>query len=269
VDDKYAKYTRLKFDRPYDHVLRVSISAGTKHNLMDPELHQELGQVWLDVEEDEDTSAVILTAEGENFSSGGNIKRSPQNYEFSERHRTIREAHKIVYNMINCPKPIVSAVRGWAVGGGLACALLADISIVSKDAKLLDGHTRIGVAAGDHAVMLWPLLCGMARAKYYLLLCDTLSGAEAERIGLVTMAVDDSELDKKALEIASRLANGAPTAISLTKYALNNWFRQAGPLFDASLAYEMATFFGPEVREGRAAVTEKRPPKFRQPKAPG
>lgn len=264
MDERYAKYTRLKFDRPYDHVLRISISTGTKHNLMDPELHQELGTIWLDVEDDDTVSAVILTAEGANFSSGGNIKRTQENYDFTERQRTVREAQKIVYNMINFPKPIVTAVRGWAVGGGLACALLGDISIVTKDAKLLDGHTRIGVAAGDHAVMLWPLLCGMARAKYYLLLCDPVPGAEAERIGLVTMAVEDSELDQKAIDIAARLADGAPTAISWTKYALNNWFRQAGPLFDTSLALEMASFFGPEVKEGRAAVTEKRPAKFRQ-----
>jgi enoyl-CoA hydratase len=231
---------------------------------MDPELHQELGAVWHDVDADDSTSAVILTAEGENFSSGGNIKRSPDKYEFNERLRTIKEAQKIVYNMINCEKPIVSAVRGWAVGAGLACALLADISIVANDAKLLDGHTRIGVAAGDHAVMLWPLLCGMAKAKYYLLLCDPVSGQEAERIGLVSMAVDNAELDKKAVEVASRLADGAPNAIAWTKYALNNWFRQAGPLFDTSMALEMASFFGPEVMEGRSAVLEKRPAQFRK-----
>jgi enoyl-CoA hydratase len=155
-------------------------------------------------------------------------------------------------------------VRGWAVGAGLACAMLADISIVTKDAKLLDGHTRIGVTAGDHAIMLWPLLCGMARAKYYLLLCETLTGADAERIGLVTMAVEDAELDGKAVELASRLADGAPSAIRWTKYALNNWFRQAGPIFDTSLALEILGFFGPEVKEGRTAVMEKRPAKFRQ-----
>jgi enoyl-CoA hydratase len=262
VDDRYEKYTRLKFDRPHDQLLRVRISAGTKHNLMDPELHQELGTVWHDVEADKATSAVLLAAEGENFSSGGNIKRSPDKYEFSERLRTITETQKMVYNMINCPKPIVSAVRGWAVGAGLAAALLADICIVAKDAKLLDGHTRIGVAAGDHAVMLWPLLCGMAKSKYYLLTCDTLGGEEAERIGLVAMAVDNAELDDKALEVAVKLARGAPNAISWTKHALNNWFRQAGPLFDASMAFEMASFFGPEVLEGRKAVLEKRPADF-------
>jgi enoyl-CoA hydratase len=262
--DRYSEYGRLKFDRPHPHVLRVTIATETKHNLMDPELHKELGDIWRDVEADQTVSAAILTAEGVSFSAGGNIKRQKDTYEFEDRARTMKEAHNIVYNMINCPKPIVSAVRGWAVGAGLACALLADISVVAKDAKLLDGHTRIGVAAGDHAVMLWPLLCGMARAKYYLLLSEPVSGIDAERIGLVTMAVEDAELDAKAVEVASRLAEGAPSAIRWTKHALNNWFRQAGPLFDASLALEILGFFGPEVKEGRAAVLERRPANFRQ-----
>ena len=133
------------------------------------------------------------------------------------------------------------------------CGLLADVSIASKDARIIDGHTRLGVAAGDHAAIVWPLLCGMAKAKYYLLLCDAVSGAEAERIGLVSLAVDDAELDARALEIAVRLAEGAQTAIRWTKYALNNWLRPAGPAFDASLALEFMGFSGPEAKEGLAS----------------
>jgi enoyl-CoA hydratase len=143
------------------------------------------------------------------------------------------------------------------------CGLLADISIASKEARLIDGHTRLGVAAGDHAAIVWPLLCGMAKAKYYLLLCDPLTGAEAERIGLISLAVEDAELDAKAVEIATRLAEGAPNAIRWTKYALNNWLRQAGPIFDTSLALEFMGFSSPDVQEGLAAHKEKRRPAFK------
>ena len=153
-------------------------------------------------------------------------------------------------------------MRGPAVGAGLVCGLLADVSIATKDARIIDGHTRLGVAAGDHSVIVWPLLCGLAKAKYYLLLCDTLSGAEAERIGLVSLAVDDAELDRKALEVAVRLAEGAQSAIRWTKYALNNWLRLAGPSFDASLALEFMGFSGPEAKEGLASHKEKRRPSF-------
>src|SRR5437762_1095595 len=121
---------------------------------------------------------------------------------------------------------VVASLHGPAVGAGLVFGLLADISIAAKNARIIDGHTRLGVAAGDHAAIIWPLLCGMAKAKYYLLLCESLSGAEAERIGLVSLAVPESELDRTAVDVAVRLAEGAPSAIRWTKYALNNWLRQ-------------------------------------------
>jgi len=172
------------------------------------------------------------------------------------------EARDLVYNVINCPKPIVSAMTGPAVGAGLAVGLLADVSIATPEARIVDGHTKLGVAAGDHAVIVWPLLCGLAKAKYHLLLCEPLDGVEAERIGLVSLCVPAAELEERALAIAVRLAEAAQPAIRHTKLALNNWLRLAGPAFDASLALEFLDLTGPEVREGVAAVREKRPPKF-------
>jgi enoyl-CoA hydratase len=172
------------------------------------------------------------------------------------------EARDLVYNIVNCSKPIVAAIEGPCVGAGLAVALLADISIAAPSAKLVDGHTRLGVAAGDHAVIVWPLLCGMAKAKYHLLLCEPVDGVEAERIGLVSLCVPEAELHERALAIAARLAAGSQTAIRHTKLALNNWLRAAGPAFDASLALEFLDMTGPDVAEGVAAVRERREPGF-------
>src|SRR2546422_9039257 len=107
----------------------------------------------------------------------------------------------MVYNLINCSKPVVAAINGAAVGAGLALAILADISIAAASARLIDGHTRLGVAAGDHAAIIWPLLCGMAKAKYYLLTADFLDGREAERIGLVSLCVPGAEVLPKALDV--------------------------------------------------------------------
>jgi enoyl-CoA hydratase len=174
----------------------------------------------------------------------------------------MREARDLVYNVINCAKPIVSAIHGPAVGAGLVVAMLADISVAGRKAKIIDGHTRLGVAAGDHAAICWPLLAGMAKAKYYLLTCEPLTGEEADRIGMVSLCVDDDEVAKRALDIAVSLAAGAQTAIRWTKYSLNNWYRQAGPIFDASLGLEFFGFGGPEVREGLASHREKRAPDF-------
>src|SRR6267154_481758 len=236
MTDPYARYTRLKFDRPHPKVLRITMENG-RMNTTDAALHAELGDIWRDVDRDASVNAAILTGAGKVFSAGGDFSIIRQNIEdFEARARQWKEARDIVYNVINCSKPVVSAMRGVAVGAGLVCGLLADVSIATKDCRIIDGHTRLGVAAGDHAAIVWPLLCGMAKAKYYLLLCEPVSGEEAERIGLVSLVVPDAELDAKAVEIAGKLAAGAPHAIRWTKHALNNWLRSAGPAFDASAA---------------------------------
>lgn len=263
----YARYTRLRFDRPHPRVLRVTMDNG-RMNAADHALHRELGEVWRQIGADPSVNAAVLTGSGANFSAGGDFTLIRDMIEdFETRARVWREASELVYNVINCSKPIVSAMRGVAVGAGLVAGLLADVSIASKDCRIIDGHTRLGVAAGDHAAIIWPLLCGMAKAKYHLLLCEPLRGEEAERIGLVSLAVDDAELDAKAVQVATRLAEGAQSAIRWTKYALNNWLRQMGPTFDASLALEFMGFSGPEVREGLASHLEKRKPAF-PPSAP-
>ena len=151
------------------------------------------------------------------------------------RTRILREARDLVFNVINCSKPIVSAIHGPAVGAGLVAALLADVSVAGRSARIIDGHTRLGVAAGDHAAICWPLLCGMAKAKYYLLTCEPLTGEEAERIGLVSLCVDDDAVQDRALEVATSLAGGAQSAIRWTKHSLNNWYRDHSSIFDASL----------------------------------
>lgn len=258
----YAHYTRLKFDRPHPKVLRVTMDNG-KVNSADRAMHAELTQIWRDVDADPSVNAAILTGAGKMFSAGGDFEMIREIIsDFETRARVWKEARDLVYNLINCSKPVVSAMRGVAVGAGLACGLLADISIATKDCRIIDGHTRLGVAAGDHAAIVWPLLCGMAKAKYYLLTCDQLLGDEAERIGLVSLAVDDTELDSKAIEVASQLAEGAQSALRWTKFALNNWLRQAGPIFDNSLALEFLGFSGPDVQEGLAAHLEKRKTAF-------
>jgi enoyl-CoA hydratase len=174
----------------------------------------------------------------------------------------MREARDLVLNLIDCSKPIVSAVHGPAVGAGLVAALLADVSVVARSARIIDGHTRLGVAAGDHAAICWPLMCGMPKAKYHLLTCETLTGEEAERIGLVSVVTDDDQVHARALEIATQLAAGAQDAIRFTKHTLNHWYRAQVAIFDASLAYEFMGFAGPDAREGLASHLEKRPPRF-------
>lgn len=226
-------------------------------------MHAELASIWRDVDADPRARVAVIRGAGKGFSGGGDLALvEDMANDFEVRARVWREARDLVYNLINCSKIVVSAIHGPAVGAGLVCGLLADISIAARDARIIDGHTRLGVAAGDHAAIVWPLLCGMAKAKYYLLLCEEVSGEEAERIGLVSMCCERGELEARAREVARRLAAGAQTALRWTKYSLNNWLRTAGPAFDTSLALEFLGFTGPEVREGIAALRDRRAPRF-------
>ena len=224
MTDRYAAYQRLQFDRPAPGVLRVTMNNPGRLNSADAVMHAELARIWRDVDEDEAVRAVVLTGAGTAFSAGGDFDMIQAIMDdFPTRARIYKEARAIVMNLIDCEKPVVSAMRGPAVGAGLVCGLLADISLATPEARIIDGHTRLGVAAGDHAAIVWPLLCGMAKAKYYLLLCEPLSGAEAERIGLISQVVPDAELDAKAVEIAGKLADGPAHAIRWTKHTLNHW----------------------------------------------
>jgi enoyl-CoA hydratase len=258
-----VSYARLKTDVPADGVLRITISEPRKRNAVDMTGHRELAEIWRDVDRDDSVRAVVVRGEGEAFSAGGDLSMIEEvTRDHATRLRVFAEARDIVYNVLNCAKPVVSAIQGPAVGAGLAVALLADISVAGRTARIIDGHTRLGVAAGDHAAIIWPLLCGMAKAKYHLLLCEPVSGEQAERMGLVSLCVDDDQVHDTAMEIAVKLAAGSQEAIRLTKYALNNWLRMAGPAFDASLAMEFLGFTGPDVAEGVRALREKRPPTF-------
>ncbi|MEO2141721.1 MAG: enoyl-CoA hydratase/isomerase family protein, partial [bacterium] len=227
-------------------------------------LHNELSKVWLDLGNDDDVRVVVITGAGTAFSAGGDfdlIQESIGNAKVIAG--TMEEARDIVHNMINLDKPVISAINGVAVGAGLAVALLADISIASDKARFTDGHVRLGVAAGDHAAVIWPMLIGMAKAKYYLMTCEFLDGTEAERIGLVSQVVPHDELMDKAMDVARRLAVGSQQALRYTKRSLNQWLRQAEhTAFDYSLSLEMLGFFGEDVQEGLDSVRERRDPKF-------
>jgi enoyl-CoA hydratase len=263
MTDPYASYPSLELDRPAPHVLRLTLRAAGRLNAVSAAMHGELASIWQTIGADDETRAVIVRGADGAFSSGGDLDLVLEiASDHATRLRVFHEARDLVYNVINCPKPIVSAMTGPAVGAGLAVGLLADISIATPSARLLDGHTKLGVAAGDHAAIIWPLLCGLAKAKYHLLLCEPVDGAEAERIGLVSLCVPEEELEERALAIATRLAEGSQPALRHTKLALNNWLRVAGPAFDASLALEFLDMTGPDVHEGVAAVREKRRPLF-------
>jgi enoyl-CoA hydratase len=259
----YDDFQHLRFERPRPGVLLVTIDRPEVLNAANEQLHREFSEVWPVIDADRSVAASVITGAGRAFSAGGDLAMVER---MTSDHGAVveqwRDAKAVVDAMLASVKPVVSAINGVAVGAGLAVALLADVSIIARSARLSDGHTRLGVAAGDHAAILWPLLCGMAKAKYYLLTADFVDGVEAERIGLVTRCVPDDEVVDEALAIAERLAQGSRTAIQWTKHVLNQWMLANAPVFGESLALEMLGFLGPDAVEGLAAVKQHRPPDF-------
>src|ERR1051325_4635177 len=178
----YSAYKDLKVRLLEPGILEIAMGEEGKLAVATENAHAEMARIWLDVDRDPQARVAILRGAGKGFSAGGDLAMvEKMTQDFDLRARVWREARDLVYNMINCSKIIVSAIHGPAVGAGLVAGLLADISIAARTARLIDGHTRLGVAAGDHAAIVWPLLCGMAKAQYYLLTCKTISGEGSGR----------------------------------------------------------------------------------------
>jgi enoyl-CoA hydratase len=259
----FDDYEQLRFSRHGKGVLLITMDRPEKYNATDEQMHGELARVFRDVSDDPETRVAVITGAGRAFSAGGDLAMVERLAGDHDRvSHMLREMSDMVYRIIDCEKPIVSAINGVAVGAGTVVGLLADISICAEDAKIGDGHVRLGVAAGDHAAIIWPLLCGLAKARYYLLTGEMITGAEAERIGLVSKALPREQVLDEAMRVAEVLAAGSQPAIRLTKRTLNSWVRQAAPIFDQSAAYEMLCFLGPDVVEGHTALREKRAPIF-------
>lgn len=260
---EYSDYQHLLFDHKPNGVLTVTLNRPEVMNATNARMHWELTQVWDTIAKDDDTNVVVVTGAGKAFSAGGDLSWIEGVVGKAEGVQQIqKEAADIVYRLLALEKPVISAINGVAVGAGLAVALMADISIMAENAKFTDGHVKLGVGAGDHAAIIWPILCGMAKAKYYLLTADFVDGKEAERVGLVSMCAPAEDVLPKAMAIADQLAAGSQQAIRGTKSTLNGWMQMASPIFDNSLRMEMLCFLGEDAAEGVAAVKEKRPADF-------
>ncbi len=261
---KYQDYQHLLFDKRDNGVLIVTLNRPEVMNATNARMHYELTRVWGTIDEDDSTRVVVVTGAGDRaFSAGGDLQWISDMVGDSDKVAAVQqEAGDIVYNLLDFQKPVISAINGVAVGAGLAVALMADISVMSATARITDGHVKLGVGAGDHAAIIWPILCGMAKAKYYLMTAEFIDGETAERIGLVSVCKPSDEVLPEAMRIADLLAAGSQAAIRGTKQTLNGWMNQARPIFESSLRMEMQCFLGEDAKEGVRALQEKRQPNF-------
>ena len=261
----YSGYEYLKIEVA-NRVATVTINRPQQLNAVNAALHHEFEQIWLELAEDRDVNAILLTGAGKAFSIGGDITsrdKPTKSKGRGGRRIVMADGRRVIENMLDVEQPIVAAINGDALGFAANVALLCDITVAAETAKLADTHVALGAVAGDGGAVIWPLLIGPNRAKEYLMLGDSMTGADAARIGLVNYAVPTEQVLPKAREFAQRLADGPTWAIRWSKLAVNKWLKQqANLIMDTGLAYEALTLTTQDHKEAVKALVEKRKPNF-------
>jgi enoyl-CoA hydratase len=262
----YSRYEMIKVEKA-NKVATVTLNRPDALNAVNDALHHELVKIWVDLADDEDVNAILLTGAGRAFCAGGDIKgMASGTFIGGGRGRLVApsQGRRIVQNMLEVEQPIIGAINGDAVGLGATIALLCDVIVASEKARFADTHVRVGVVAGDGGAVIWPVLIGPARAKEFLMRGHFVNGAEGAKMGLVNYALPPEQVMAKARELAQELADGPTWAIRWSKLAVNKWLKeQVNLILDASLAYEMVTFTTEDHSEAAHAFVEKRKPKFK------
>jgi enoyl-CoA hydratase len=263
----YSHYRAFKIEKE-GRLAIVTLNRAEHRNSINFEVHDDLRTLFVDLADDEEVFAILLTGAGDYFSVGGDVKgmkdRPAGDVVKDDEHvLNPRNARRIVYNLLDCEKPVVCAINGHAAGLGATLAVLCDVTVMADDARISDPHVKVGLVAGDGGAAIWPLLIGPSRAKEYLMRGLSATGVEAERIGLVNHCVPRAEVYAKAHEIARELADGPTWAIRWTKLSVNLWLKQqVNMIFDASMALEIATFGTDDHKEAVMSFIEKRKPQF-------
>ncbi|AQT79354.1 enoyl-CoA hydratase [Mycolicibacterium litorale] len=262
ADDIFGSYPdEIQIERRPNGVLLITLNRPERLNALTMPMFEHLARIWTDVDRDPSTRVAVITGAGRGFCTGMDVRQPEPSLD--EAVQLMESERRRIAAILSMDKPLISAINGPAVGWGLSMALLADISVAAEDALLRDGHTRVGVVAGDHSSLIWPLLVGMAKTKYYQLTSASLTGAEAERIGLVSLVEPGDKVLDRALEIADELARGSQQAIQWTKRSLNmGWLTDALPQHELSAALEVIGFASADYFEARQAFREGRAPDF-------
>lgn len=258
-------YQRILITHRDNGVAVATLNRPEKLNAVDARMHSELANIARDADHDERVKVLVVHGAGRSFCAGGDF--SPDSDVVGGGRSSLKETHEIVDQLLDCSIPVISAVHGHALGLGATLALLADIVVAGRSARFGDPHVKMGVGAGDGGQVIWPLLIGVNRAKYYLMTGDQMTAEEGYQAGLVNFVVDDETgpehvLDH-ALTIADRLAAGPGRAISASKLGVNQYIKMVSDLvLPYSFALEMQTFASKDAREAAKAFQEKRPPQF-------
>jgi enoyl-CoA hydratase len=258
-----TSYSTFQFARE-GRLLRANFNRPETLNAIDRVAHDEIARFFTELAVDPLTDVVILSGVGRAFSAGGDLDHIQRMIDDPDTFvDDIPNVKRVVFGMLDCPKPIIAKLNGHAIGLGATIALLCDVVFAVPTAKIGDPHVKIGFAAGDGGAVIWPHLIGHARAKEYLMTGRILTAVEAEKLGLINHVVAPEDLDRTVDAFAQELLGGAMRAIQYTKLAVNIGLKQlAHSVLDASVAFEALSNVTADHREAVQALREKRSPKF-------
>jgi 2-(1,2-epoxy-1,2-dihydrophenyl)acetyl-CoA isomerase len=261
-------YSQILFEKD-GAVATVTMNRPEKLNAYSEIMVHEILAALADVRDDDSIRAVILTATGRGFCSGGDISRD---FQYPARYRGHRlesmlemreNMHALIRFLYRFDKPVIAAINGAAVAGGLTLALACDFRIAAESARLGDTSLKFALIPDEGGAYFFPRAMGMDRALKMSLLSEIYPARQALELGLVTEVVADAELMDRARALAQKLAEGPPIAIRLTKRMMykQRTMELDNALEDAAMA-TLVSNYTEDVKEGTAAFHEKRKPRF-------
>jgi 2-(1,2-epoxy-1,2-dihydrophenyl)acetyl-CoA isomerase len=257
-----------RFETVTDGIARVTLNRAERLGAYTPRMCAEILDALRTVRLNDAIRVLVLTGTGRGFCTGGDISPDAGFAEVLDRQigraRELREdAHAVITVLHKLDKPVICAVNGIAVNGGLAFALACDMRIVAASARLGDTSARSGLLPDEGGAWLFPRAMGYDRAFRMVTLSEIYDADTALELGLATEVVADDHLETRALEMAGRLAAGPPLALRAVKLMMR---RAMESTLDSSLgdAQQAVLWVGPsaDAQEGQAAFLAKRPPNF-------
>ena len=251
------------------HVVTIALNRPAKLNAYSEVMVHEILSALADARDDDAVRAVIITGTGRGFCSGGDIGHD---FQYPARYRGHRlesllemreNMHELVKFLQRFDKPVIAAVNGAAVAGGLTLALSCDFRIAAESARFGDTSLKFALLPDEGGAYFFPRFLGIDRALKMSLFSEVYSAREALSLGLATEVVPDVELMPTARAWATRLAEGPPIAIRIAKRMMYKQLSMNldNALEDAAMATLVANYTD-DVKEGTAAFHEKRKPKF-------
>jgi len=246
-----------------DHVATITLNRPDNRNSMTPDLLAALSDAVSRARADADVRCVVITGRGNSFCAGADF-RSQRGRDDLPPHERSFETYSHFLEVLDIEVPVVAALNGHAIGGGLGLAVVCDLRIANREAKYGANFVRLGLHPGMATTYLLPRLMGLPRAAELLLTGRIVTGAEAAELGLVNRAVAPDAVADTARELAREIATAAPLAVRWTKqsiYRHAGWDPVSAARFEAHV--QSRTFETEDCREGIAALLAKREPRFR------